>query len=95
MDKWNTIGAIKRGSNRLKVFMAIPLDKPIMPNELVRKIYGKVTSTDFATVSRALKELKDLGVLFLLSDKKEKTGRLYKLTKQGIDVRKSLDNPLK
>lgn len=90
MNKWKIIGSIKRGSNRLKVFLAIPTDKPIMPNELVKKIYGKVTSTDFATVSRALKELADLGVIALLSDKKEKTGRLYKLTKQGQDMRKEL-----
>ena len=90
MDKWKTIGAIKRGSNRIKVFMAMPADKPIMPNEVVRKVYGKVTSTDFATVSRALKELCDLGVVILLSNNKEKTGRLYRLSKQGYDVRKEL-----
>ncbi len=90
MDKWKIIGSIKRGSNRLKVFLAIPVDKPIMPNELVRKMYGKVSSTDFATVSRALKELTDLKVIVLISDKNEKTGRLYKLTKQGMDVRKEI-----
>lgn len=84
------ISTIKRGSNRLRVFMAMPTDKAIMPNELVRKIYGKTTNTDFAIVSRALKELTDLGVVTLLSAKKEKTGRLYRLAKQGTDVRKEL-----
>jgi len=57
---------------------------------LVRKIYEKVSSTDFATVSRALKELCELDVILLISDKNEKTGRLYKLTKQGQIVRKEL-----
>ncbi len=90
MNKYQRIGSIKRGSNRLKVFMAMPTDKLIMPNELVKKIYGKTTSTYFATVSRALKELTDLGVVVLLSDKKEKTGRLYKMTKQGLEIRKEL-----
>ena len=88
MNKWKTIGSIKRGSNRLKIFMAMPLDKPIIPNELVKHIYGKVSNTDFATVSRAFKELTTLGVVMLLSDKNEKTGRLYKLTKQGLEIRK-------
>ncbi len=90
MNKWKTIGTIKRGSNRLKIFQAMSLDKPIMPNEVVRKIYGKVTNTDFATVSRALKELTDLGVIRLLSDEKEKTGRLYKLTKKGIEIKNEM-----
>ena len=90
MDKWKTVGSIKRGSNRLKVFLAMPLNKPIMPNELVKKIHGKTTSSDFATVSRALKELRNLGVVTLLSGMDEKTGRLYKLTGQGQNVRKEL-----
>jgi predicted transcriptional regulator len=79
-DKWTYIAWLKRGSNRLKVFKAI--DGPTMPSEIVLKIFGKPSSTNFTLVSRALAELVKEG-LIKIKNPNEKTGRLYELTDKG------------
>ena len=56
MELLKAIGFIKRGKNRRKIFAN--LDKPMMPSELVIKIYKKSSNTYFNLVSRALSELK-------------------------------------
>lgn len=81
------ISYIKRGSNRLKVFLA--LDKPMMPSELVKKVFGKSSNTYFNMVSRALAELVKIGVVKVLNPK-EKTGRMYSLTSKGKNIHKTL-----
>ena len=80
MKNINLIAFIKRGKNRRKVFEA--LDKPMMPSELVTKIYGKSSNTYFNIISRALAELKSKG-LVRVENPKEKTGRMYRLSDLG------------
>lgn len=75
---------IKRAKNRKIVFLV--LDKPLMPSELVRKIYGKNSNTYFNLISRALAELTDLDVIKVMNPK-EKTGRIYELTNLGKKVK--------
>jgi len=86
-DKWSLIAYIKRGINRKKVFESI--EEPVMPSEIVKKIYGKSSNTHFNIVSRALSELKKEG-LVSVKNPKDKTGRMYELTKIGKDIRKRL-----
>jgi len=76
-------GFIKRGKNRKEVFLA--LDKPSMPSELVIKIYGKTSNTYFNIVSRALAELKEVG-LVEVANPKAKTGRIYRKTGLGKKI---------
>jgi molybdopterin-guanine dinucleotide biosynthesis protein A len=78
---------VKRGKNRNKVFLA--LDKPMMPSELVNKMYGKNSNTYFNLVSRALAELKEKKLVEVLNPK-EKTGRIYQKIKLENDVNKRL-----
>lgn len=87
MKNTSLIAFVKRGKNRKKVFEA--LDKPMMPSELVVKIYGKTSNTHFNIVSRALAELKSKG-LAIIENPKEKTGRIYALTLIGTRIKKSL-----
>lgn len=81
------ISFVKRGKNRKKVFLA--LDRPMMPSELVIKIYGKSSNTYFNLVSRALSELKSKRLVDVVNPK-ERTGRLYKKTEKGLKVLKEL-----
>ncbi|MBU2639525.1 MAG: hypothetical protein KKG75_02330 [Nanoarchaeota archaeon] len=78
------VGKIKRGKNRLRIFKAI--DKPLMPSELVINIYGKQSNTYFNSVSRALAELKQLGLIKIINPE-EKTGRIYQLTELGKKIK--------
>lgn len=84
MDSLNAISYVKRGKNRKKVFLA--LDKAMMPSELVIKIYGKNSNTYFNIVSRALAELTEKGIVEVLNPK-ERTGRIYKKTKLGENIK--------
>lgn len=79
---------VKRGSLRKKVFVC--LDRPMMPCELVRKLYGSNSNTYFNLVSRALIELKKFGVVKVLNPT-EKTGRIYVVTLFGQRVRKLIE----
>lgn len=81
------MGFVKRGQNRKKIFLA--LDKPMMPSELMRKIYNKTSNTYFNLVSRALTELKDKKLIEVVNPK-EKTGRIYQKTKLGKEVEKKI-----
>ena len=81
------VSFVKRGKNRKKVFLA--LDKPMMPSELMLKIYGRSSSTYFNLVSRALSELKNKKLIAVVNPK-EKTGRIYKKTRLGEKVEEEL-----
>jgi len=81
------IAKVKRGYNRRKVLENI--DKDIMPSELVKKIYGKFSNTSFNIVSRALSELKKLKLVEVVNPK-ERTGRIYRLTKIGNKIKRRL-----
>jgi len=87
MELLKTIGFIKRGKNRKEVFMN--LDKPMMPSELVIKIYKKSSNTYFNLVSRALAELKEKKLVEVVNPE-DRTGRIYKRTREGERVAKEL-----
>jgi DNA-binding transcriptional ArsR family regulator len=81
------IAKVKRGYNRRKVLENI--DKDVMPSELVKKIYGKFSNTSFNVVSRALGELRELKLVEIINPK-ERTGRMYRLTKKGEIIRREI-----
>ena len=87
MDSLNAISFVKRGKNRKKIFLA--LDKPMMPSELVMKIYKSNSNTYFNLVSRALSELREKKFVEVVNPK-EKTGRIYRRTKEGEKVVREL-----
>ncbi len=66
------------------------IDKPMMPSEIVIKIYGKNSNTAFNIVSRALSELTKKGLIEILNPK-EKTGRIYRRTKLGDKIFKQIN----
>jgi len=88
MELLKTIGFVKRGKNRKEVFMN--LNKPMMPSELVMKIYKSNSNTYFNLVSRALAELKDKRLVEVVNPE-ERTGRIYRRTKKGRRVAKELN----
>ncbi len=88
MELLKEIGFVKRGKNRKKVF--INLDKPLMPSELVMKIYKSNSNTYFNLISRALSELKDKKLVEVVNPE-DRTGRIYKRTKDGEKVAKELN----
>lgn len=87
MELLKAISFVKRGKNRQKVFLA--LDKPMMPSELVLKIYEKQSNTSFNIVSRALAELKEKG-LVEIGNPEDRTGRIYKKTEFGQKITKEI-----
>ena len=87
MELLKEIGFVKRGKNRKEIF--INLDKPMMPSELVIKIYKKNSNTYFNLVSRALSELKDKKLVEVINPE-ERTGRIYRRTKFGEKIAKEL-----
>lgn len=87
MNLLSLVGFVRRGKNRKIVFLA--LDGPMMPSELMRKIYGKMSNTYFNIVSRALAELTEKKLIEIINPK-EKTGRIYQKTKLGKEVEKIL-----
>lgn len=87
MTLFNLVSFVKRGKNRKKVFDA--LDKPMMPSELMMKIYNKNSNTYFNLVSRALSELKKKNIVKVVNPT-DKTGRIYQKTKLGNILTKKL-----
>jgi hypothetical protein len=87
MELLKVIGFIKRGKNRKEVF--VNLNKPMIPSELVMKIYKKNSNTYFNLVSRALSELRGKKLVEVVNPK-ERTGRIYRRTKLGKRVVKEL-----
>ena len=87
MELLKAMGFIKRGKNRKIVFMS--LDKPMMPSELVMKIYKSNSNTYFNLVSRALSELKEKKLVEVVNPE-ERTGRIYRRTKEGEKIAKTL-----
>lgn len=88
MELLKAIGFVKRGKNRKEIFMN--LNKPMMPSELVMKIYKSNSNTYFNLVSRALSELKDKKLVEVVNPE-DRTGRIYKRTKEGERVAKELN----
>lgn len=91
-NKDDIISWIRRGKMRKFVFLNIK-DKT-MPSdivELLKQKEGRKSASHYAQVSRAIQELELLGLIVCINAK-EKTGRLYKLTKQGMNIRKDIIN---
>lgn len=61
----------------------------MMPSEIMKKIYGKTSNTYFNLVSRALGELTEKKLIEVVNPN-EKTGRIYRKTKLGMEVEKEL-----
>lgn len=80
---------IMRGKTRKAVFSFIR--NRTMPSEIVEKLArdNRKSASYYVQVSRALEELEAQGLIKCLNDK-EKTGRLYQLTKKGENVRNEL-----
>ena len=89
MELLKQVGFIKRGKNRKEVFLN--LDKPMMPSELVMKIYKSNSNTYFNLVSRALAELKDKKLVEVVNPE-DRTGRIYRRTKEGEKVSKQINS---
>lgn len=89
MEDWVLIGRVKRAKNRYMILKSIPRDRHFLPSELVKIIYSKSSNTYFNIVSRALKELESMGLVKVLNPQ-ERIGRLYRLTKKGIEISKIL-----
>lgn len=87
MELLKAVGFIKRGKNRKEIFMN--LDKPMIPSELVMKIYKKKSNTYFNLVSRALAELKDKKLVEIVNPE-DRTGRIYRRTKEGEKIVREL-----
>jgi DNA-binding PadR family transcriptional regulator len=87
MELLKQIGFIKRGKNRKEVFLN--LDKPMMPSELVMKIYKSNSNTYFNLISRALAELKDKKLVEVVNPE-DRTRRIYRRTKEGEKVSKQI-----
>jgi len=87
MDVLSLVGFVKRGKNRQIVFLA--LDKPMIPSEIMRKIYNKTSNTYFNLVSRALGDLKNKKLIEIINPN-DKTGRIYRKTKLGKEIEKHL-----
>ncbi len=88
MELLKAIGFIKRGRNRKKVFMN--LDKPMIPSEIVMKVYKSNSNTYFNLVSRALSELKAKKLVEVINPR-DRTGRIYRRTKEGEKISKQID----
>ena len=81
------VSFVKRAKNRQKVLLSV--DNLTMPSEIVRKIFGKWSSSRYVIVSRALTELAEKG-LIKIENPEDKVGRLYSLTTLGRKVIKYL-----
>ena len=88
MELLNEIAFVKRAKNRKEIFLA--LHKPMMPSEIVLKLYKKNNSSYFVLVSRALAELKTKKLVEVVNPE-EKTGRIYQRTKLGEKVVRELN----
>lgn len=88
MELLKATGFIKRGKNRLKIFMN--LNKPMMPSELVMKIYKSNSNTYFNLVSRALAELKEKRLVEVVNPE-DRTGRIYRRTEGGKKIFKQIE----
>nr|MBI4156492.1 ArsR family transcriptional regulator [Candidatus Woesearchaeota archaeon] len=75
-------GFILRSEYRKKVFLK--LDKPIMPSKIAKELEIRLTH-----ITRELRFLKERGLAECLNPK-EKTGRLYQLTKKGELLKKKM-----
>lgn len=75
---YDLISYVVRGKTRLDILKA--LDKPMTPTQISDKLRNHRS-----TISRTLLEMEKRGLVKCLTPK-EKTGRLYNITKKGKDI---------
>ena len=81
---------IKKGS--MRTFVLFHIKKMTTPSDIVKQLAGegrRKSASYYAQVSRAIAELKSQKLIKCLNPK-EKTGRLYRLTKKGSAILKKL-----
>ena len=83
VNYWHLVSFVKRGRVRRQVLSTI-LTEPRMPAEIAR-----ITKNHRPSVSRALLELKEKGLVECLTPN-EKLGRLYKVTESGVKLLKKI-----
>lgn len=83
---------VMRGKNKKAVFLA--LGEPKMPRDIMLEVFGAKSESYFSIVSRALSELQDAGLIEIINPD-DKTGRMYRLTKQGDEVARFLQRERK
>lgn len=79
---YDLISYIVRGKARLSILKA--LDKPMTPTQIASQL-----KNHRSTISRSLLNMEKKGIVKCLTPK-EKTGRLYALTKRGKQVLKKI-----
>ena len=82
---WEDVGFVKASKIRQRILEV--MDRPMTPTELAKSL--KVPSYKMSAVSRALRELEDRKMIACLNPKQKK-GRLYQKSQQGISVLKML-----
>lgn len=83
-DDINLLAWIERGKMRKKVFLSI--GERTLPSQIVELLTeDRKSASQYAQVSRALRELEFQGLIVCLTPK-EKTGRLYTRTKKGEEL---------
>ncbi len=80
---WFKLGRVKSSKNKQIIIKA--LNKPKTPTELSREL--KVARS---TCSNTLLELQRMGLVICLTPKL-RMGRLYKLTREGQEIKKELE----
>lgn len=75
---YDLVSYIVRGKTRLEILKT--LDKPMTPTQI-----SNTLKNHRSTISRSLLDMEKKGIVKCLTPK-EKTGRLYELTKKGKEV---------
>lgn len=78
---WNDISFITRSQYREQVVADLDKHGPGIPREL-----ADATDASIASISQALKSLRDRGLIKLLVDEDQHKGRIYALTDHGENV---------
>lgn len=79
---YGLISYLSRGKTRLSIIRL--LDKPMTPTKI-----AEILKTHRSTVSRSLLDMEKKGLIKCLTPK-EKTGRLYLVTKKGKEALKKV-----
>ncbi len=80
----NAFGYVKRSKNRQEIIKIIATTRKT-PSDIT-----EIMDTRFSLVSSILSDLKNNGIVVCLNEE-DKTGRLYVLTKLGLEILDELD----
>lgn len=85
MDDWNLIGFVISSDYRVTVLRRLDED-PATPSRIADEDAVAITH-----VSRALKELRDRGLVELLVPEERRKGRVYGITEQGRRIWREIE----